>query len=601
MSVIARSSVAFLCLFFFQAQALQAEEASNSLSSSVSKATPLSVLAQMPVKEVTTFKDGHAFLLHEGSMPCDSHGNVVMDYLPAPVLGTFWPFSADKNARLSSVTASKHRVSVPRSALNVREFVEANPGAHIELFEIKNGASQNATTVSYEAEILGIPQRSSEELERTSPPNSGEQLPEFADCVLVKTATGVSAVPLSKIDHITFKSGYEAKLSREEFRNLLTLKLDWGKAQSRTTADVGMMYLQKGIRWIPQYKVNIDGNGSAKVKLQATLVNDLTDLKDVTVNLVVGVPSFAFKDNIDPISLQETLAAVSSRIADRRSHMNYLSNAIMSQTAQMRDESVAAGAEAPELPTGSSNEDLFVFTVKHVSLAKGQRMTLPVYETELSYKDVYTLTIPFSPPPEIVQNFNYSQQSEIERQSHAPKFMHKLRLTNKSAYPLSTAPALLLKNDKVIAQGTMTYTAVGASNDIPLTTAVDLKIKKQDKEIQRVPNAASWQGDQYGRVDLSGMISTTNYGNSPAEIEVVRYVLGKTGKADHEGKSEMVNVFEDYEFLPDGESLHPVWWGWYSWPNWWSRFNGVGKISWKQNLKPKESLDLNYNWSYYWR
>ena len=40
--------------------------------------------ASMPVRELTIFKDGHAFVLHEGNMPTDESGNVVLDYLPAP-------------------------------------------------------------------------------------------------------------------------------------------------------------------------------------------------------------------------------------------------------------------------------------------------------------------------------------------------------------------------------------------------------------------------------------------------------------------------------------------------------------------------------------
>jgi hypothetical protein len=53
------------------------------------RAAPLGTLAKMPVKEITVFKDGHAFVLHEGPLPTDGAGNVVLDYLPAPVLGTF--------------------------------------------------------------------------------------------------------------------------------------------------------------------------------------------------------------------------------------------------------------------------------------------------------------------------------------------------------------------------------------------------------------------------------------------------------------------------------------------------------------------------------
>lgn len=562
---------------------------------------PLSALAQMPVKEITAFKDGHAFVLHEGIMPVDSAGNVVMDYLPSPVLGTFWPYSANKDTKLTAVVASQHKVLVPRSALNVREFIEANPGAQVEVIELRNPGGHNANSVTYEAQIVGIPVRSSEELEKTAPPNSGEKLPEFGDCVLLKTNTGVATVPLSNIQYITFKSGYESKLSRVEFRNLLTLNLDWQKGQPGKTADVGMMYLQNGIRWIPEYKINIDGTGNAHLKLEATVVNDITDLKDVTLNLVVGVPSFSFKGNVDPISLQQVAVAIANRMRGSFS-ANALSNAIMTQTASFADEE--RSQIAPEQPTVSGaekNEDLFVFTVKHVTLRKGQRMVLPVYESDLKYKDVYTLSIPFTPPPEIVQHFNQNQQSEIERMLQAPKYMHKIRVLNKSDYPLTTAPALLLKNERVIAQGMMKYTPIGSSDDLELTTAVDLKLKKQDKETQRTPNAVTWQGDQYGRVDLTGTISTTNYGTQAADIEVVRYVLGKTGTADHEGKTQMVNIFEDFEFLPEGEKPYPFWWGWYSWPHWWSRFNGVGKITWKQTIKPKETIDMNYTWSYFWR
>src|SRR5579859_5310063 len=41
-------------------------------------AAPLSALAKMPVKEITVFKDGHAFVLHEGKMPTDAKGDVQM-------------------------------------------------------------------------------------------------------------------------------------------------------------------------------------------------------------------------------------------------------------------------------------------------------------------------------------------------------------------------------------------------------------------------------------------------------------------------------------------------------------------------------------------
>ena len=76
----------------------------------VEKAAPLSTFGKLPIKELTVFKDGHAFVAHEGEMPTDEHGNVVMDYLPTPVVGTFWPYSAEKRAKLTSVVASQKQI-----------------------------------------------------------------------------------------------------------------------------------------------------------------------------------------------------------------------------------------------------------------------------------------------------------------------------------------------------------------------------------------------------------------------------------------------------------------------------------------------------------
>src|SRR6185503_2150301 len=167
-----------------------------------------------------------------------------------------------------------------------------------------------------------------------------------------------------------------------EFRNLLTLKLDWRSRRPSSTAGVGLVYLQKGIRWIPGYRVALDGNGSADVKLQTTLLNELADLDDVTARLVIGVPSFAFKDTTDPIALQQAAAQLSPyfQTGDRAS---MLTNAIASQVA-FRDQNAApvtpAGPNLPEMLESTRSEDLFVFTVGHVTMKRGERMVLPVAE-----------------------------------------------------------------------------------------------------------------------------------------------------------------------------------------------------------------------------
>jgi len=552
-------------------------------------------LADIPLKEVTIFKDGHVLVLHEGEVGTGDAGDVVLDYLPTPILGTFWAYSADSKAKLSGVVSGRRVVSIDRTALNIRELIEANVGAKARITE------ENLSP--YECTIVGIPTRSTEELAVTSPPGTPERLSERGEVVLLKFPGGVKAVPMGRIKEIVFIDEPRPTVSQEEFRNIMTLKLDWEKGKPQNKANVGMIYVQRGIRWIPSYRIDIDGDGNAVVKLQGTLINELTDVEDVRAHLVIGVPSFAFEKTPDPISLQDSFANLSRVFRDdSRMARQFLSNTIRTQVSFQPDEASRAGGGidlAPEVGESGKREDLYVFALEHVTLKKGQRMVVPVAEYKLKYRDVYTLDLPFGPPPEVRQRFDDNQQAELAKLLGAPKVLHKIRLENKSESPLTTAPALILDSGRVMAQGMMTYTPVGASVDLELTTAVDVAVNKLDKETGRVPEAVKWDDRTYERIELVGSIRLTNHKSEKLSVEVRRSILGNVDSANNDGVVEQLSRYEGgWSATPEGS---PVWWRWFNWPSWWYHFNGIGRITWSIELKPKETVELEYNWHYFWR
>lgn len=160
------------------------------------------------------------------------------------------------------------------------------------------------------------------------------------------------AVPIEHIMDVKFAGKYETKISDEEIRKLLTMKLDWGGQPVGKSVEVGMAYVQKGIRWIPNYRIELDGKGKAVVKLQATILNELTDLKDATVNLVVGVPSCYFKETSDPIALSQVVAQLPPYFQTDASTQYALSNAMMTQVArggELRQHRIPPAAGAPDL------------------------------------------------------------------------------------------------------------------------------------------------------------------------------------------------------------------------------------------------------------
>jgi hypothetical protein len=577
-------------------------------------AAPSGSIGKLPIKELTIFKDGHALVLHAGKLPTNEAGNVVLDYLPSPVLGTFWAASGDAKVKLAAVTSGQQRVQVERTALVLRELLEANVGAVVSIKEIAESAS--VAGAEYSGTIAGVPTRSAEELEATSPPNSDVKLPQKGNLLVLKTGvdavggSGTRVVDIARIQNVTFRGEYKKTAASEELRNLMTLKLNWPDNKPARQADVNIMYIQKGIRWIPNYKFTLDGKGEAAVQLQATVINELYDLDDVAANLVIGVPSIAFADVQDPIGLQKAVAQLSAAFQQSSQTAYSFSNAIMSQSAApmgrfSETRAVNPGTAAdlgPEVGTGGKNEDQFIFPVKHITLKKGERMVVPITEFKLSYKDVFTLDLPFAPPPEVWRGFQNQQQAEIAKLFSAPKFMHVLRMANKTEYPITTAPALVFREGKVLGQVMTKYTPIGGELELTLTTAVDITVKKTDREVDRKPRAEVWEGNEFTRINLEGSIAIANRRGTPVEIEVTRNILGKADKADNDGKVEMLNLFEDRGAMPNGYGdSYPYWWGWYSWPNWWSRFNGIGQIGWKATLEPGKALELKYEWHYYWR
>ncbi|MCS6830335.1 MAG: hypothetical protein RMM08_05240 [Armatimonadota bacterium] len=545
--------------------------------------TPQSVLAQMPVKELVVFKDGHAYVIHEGEMPTDARGNVVLDYLPAPILGTFWAYSATPQAKLQAVVAGQRRVDLKHTALNLRELLEANVGARVVLTEVSG--------TKHTGVIAGVLVSSSEEQEAISPPNTGDKLPAKSNILLLKTEEGTRAMNIDRVLDVTFLGDYATTTTRAEFRNLLTLHLNWANRQPARSTRVGMMYVQKGVRWIPQYRLVLDGKGGAKMFLQASLINELTDFRDATVDLVVGVPSFAYKDTRDPIGLQQTFAQLSPYF--RTDAGQVLSNAIMAQASRELGGGAAPSPPpsdlGPEVAGAGASEDLFVFTVKGVSLRKGERMTLPVSEYTLKYRDVYTLLIPpvGSAPPDAPQP--EPRIAELQSALAAPKVIHRVRLTNNTDHPFTTAPILLFSGNTVLAQDTITYTPRGGALDIAIGTAVNIPVKQSDKELKRTAKATTISGVDYTLVEMEGTLTLTNHSERAVELEVTRQVLGEVENTTPEAEVSKPTVAGRLITFADGMG-YPA-----------GSLNPLSQIVWKFSLAPGKSIDLKCRWRYYTR
>lgn len=526
---------------------------------------------KLPVREVTVFKDGHAYLMREEALAADVRGEVVLEELPVPVMGTFWPYAIG-GAKLVQAKAGRERVTSEVEVLDLRQLIEANAGKRATLKDTANDVVAGV--------LRGVPKR-----ER----DGGSQSASF---VLIESAEGTRAVQLDQVRWIQIEGEPVKRVAQTEERERLTLRVEGGGPQAR----VGVVYVQRGLRWIPSYKLDIDGAGKARVQMEAALVNDLIDLADATVNLVIGVPRFEFEGLVDPISLQQEVAAVTAQISGGQSFFNNrLSNSLMTQSAEY-DAGGDTQPAAPEVDGGEASEDLFVFTVQHVSLKKGERLVLPMREFELSYRDVYTLNVPFAPPMGMREQLQSERVMELAKQLAAPKAVHVLRLKNTSDAPLTTAPALVLAKGRILAQGRLHYAPVGVETDLEINTAIDIRVETDERETGRTADALTWNRENYGRIDMAGTIELRNEKRSAVELEVTRRVLGQIDTAGDGGPHKQLDLVALWS-----ETRATEWWGWWQWPYWWFRFNGFGEFRWTLRLEPGASATLEAAWHYFWR
>lgn len=548
------------------------------------------VYTKLPVREATVFKDGHVFLVHEGNATTDPSGSVILEDLPNPILGTFWAHCAEPDTAIEAVISSRDTIDLSRPVSGLLELFRANLGRRVLIRE-REGAE------AYEAIIVQVLAR--DNTRHGDPPLTDNAYNE--SIVLLKTALGVRAIRLFQIMNLIFCDEPNQVVHSTQTKDSLRIRLGWKGRSRPKTANVGISYVQRGIRWIPNYKLQIDGSGKAKMELQAALINELVDLDGVTVHLVVGVPRFLFEDQPDPVSFQQTVARLASLVSpDSRTAYSF-SNAIMTQVVAPPVERVQRGLQAPTIYLGpdvndaASQEDLFVFTVKNVRMRKGQRLVLPLARFELHYTEVYRLDIPFLPPLEMRHRYSAQQQLELARSLHNPKVMHRLRLANSSTCPFTTAPILILKDGRVLAQSMIRYTPVGASCDVDLAPAIGIQVQVNDYQSEVRPNAIKMNGRDFARADMTGSIRLTNLGKAAVKIDVCRAILGNPDRADSDG---VVIQLGPADWLTVNE--FPQWWHWQPWPWWWYNINSTGKIQWLVEVGPGQTVSLGYTWHYFW-
>jgi hypothetical protein len=479
--------------------------------------------AQMPefnpeVKRVAVFKNGYAFTYREGDVTTID-GWAYTTRTPIGVLGTIWGYTTLPNTKVIQLLASETEKHGTERVIDIAEILLANEGARIRFVDAYT------TTKIFEGtyEIISGNRNFS-----TSPTAAGQEL-----TIALKTESGVLFFPSSTIRNLEIlgQPKYEKPKNIKETR--LAVKVDGVK--DGQNLNIGIAALERGIRWIPAYRVEVKGEPikEAKLELEAMLVNNLTDLKNSDVYFVVGVPSFLFQNEVSPLSLNTAFSGVADGYGrDRGAN---LSNAIMTQQSseiEMDDrKDISPTSPDEEKSTSFSAEQLYLYQVNQLNLKKGERTSLRLFSLTVPCSEVFEWTIDDATQPD-------NGSSPTITQPLTNKVWYGLRLKNTTGMPWTTAPAISFREWKPLGQNLLSFTPIGGDNILRVTPATEVIGTHKLEEKLREPKELRYSGStyDYDLVTVEGTIKVKNVKKQPIELVLTRNVSGEVVSTTDNGK-----------------------------------------------------------------
>ena len=484
------------------------------------------------VKRVAVFKNGYAFTYREGNANIQN-GWVYTTNTPIGVLGTVWGYSTSPGIQVSQLLATESDKSEIERLASIGEVLLANEGKRIRF--IDNYSKEYEGTYS----LLGRNYL-------LKPDESGNNASPDNLTIVLNTETGIVFFQVNSLRNIEIVG--QPKMDKTAISKEGRLMMNVSGANNGQNVNLGIAALERGIRWIPAYRVEVKGNpiNEVKLELEANVINELTDLKDTEMNFVVGVPHFLFQDMMSPLSINTAFAGVSSYFQTGRGGQNSYSNAIMSQVSSTADSSYSTdGAPSPtvfgeEKLTAFSAEQLFLYKADKISLKKNERTSLRLFSLTVPAKEVFDWTI--TDPANVESNYyNYSPGSSGNKnltEELSNKIWYALRLKNNTGMPWTTAPALSFREWKPLGQDMLSFTPIDGENILKVTPATEVigDHKLEEKSRERVQLNYAGSNYNFDLITVEGTIKVRNIKKETIELILTRNLVGEVLNASEAGK-----------------------------------------------------------------
>jgi hypothetical protein len=568
----------------------------------------------LKTQRVIAFKDGYCLVIKKGEATTDEKGHVFLDDVPdAAVLGSFWAMP-DEGRLVNMVAGWKTDESAAERELPCKETIElllANQGklAKVEMHDkaVLSGTIREVLVERTPTPIAGPVLELLSSRAAAGPP--GAALVPAADDGATRTLTAVAGnnfILRTDDGDVLLQAGQVRTLTIKEMKTTLPRTITTSKRTKRITFEfdkpkqkhaVNLMYFRPGVRWIPTYRIGLSGKDAAKptaqIALQAEILNEAEDLKDVPLDIVVGVPNFRFRMTPSPLVLESVLRnALAESDPNLMGNTTQISNAMYSQrSGEFRRGAAQAnadphGGQPIDLPgdlTAAGAQDLFVYSLPKLTIGKGERGAVSIFNAAVPYKDIYTWDVHVSRQDIEAAPSGAGVASPLTLSKN--EVWHQIELTNATNVPWTTGAALIMQGQQPLSQELLTYTSPKNEVRVPVTVSVDTRGSFDEKETGRELNAVSWGGYPYARIEKEARLHLCNNKPIDIDVEITLRLGGKVTETSHDGKVVLGGFnavdWRDYQG-------HPA-------------VNNSSQVTWRVKLKPGENFEPTVAYHYFTR
>ena len=453
------------------------------------------------------------------TLPPDSR-SIRIGQLPIPTAGTFW-VSYPSDVKLNSLTTAMEDLDIQEPVRSLGQLLQLNAGRKVLLHTSDRDIEGTVLPppIFKRKPDSPIPYFMSPRTLRDQPQAFGAD-----NLILVRTDKGTVALNPSSILRAEFADG-ELVTTSHATQQQPSIRLSLAKPANGEKITVS--YLARGMTWIPGYLVDLSDAKTARFSAHAVIVNEMTDLNDVKVELVTGFPNIAFSGVTNPIARSENLAAFLQSMGGGAQRQFGRDNMMMQQAVMVNAPSVYGAEESGVTPgystaaAGEAAEDLYFYPAKNLSLRRDETAWLPLFTADMPYKHIYTWKI---------RDFVDAQdqyQAERPDQQQGEEIWHSCRLTNTLTMPLTTAATEFITNNQITGQDVCYYTPPKAETTIRINKALNITAEKAENEVDRKRDATVIRGYHYDLVKVQGELRIRNRLAKEVSVEITKDLSGE--------------------------------------------------------------------------